>query len=177
MRVRGVCLEAGDAAELAELLEFVREWLGDGPLDNPVPRRGDVQHPCLAIGPRQRDWREPARRVATRLELRPDLGKMIFGVLGEPGHPRAGHLVIAVTGQDVSPRGGEQVRAGHLGQRSAQMRRAGELAHGWLPRMVGGCQVGSGTTTPKPYVVCDPAPAKAANAIRASKSAASASVP
>ena len=23
-----MCLEAGDAAELAELLEFVREWLG-----------------------------------------------------------------------------------------------------------------------------------------------------
>jgi len=29
---------------------------------------------------------------------------------------------------------------------------------------VGGCQVGSGQTTPNPYVVCDPAPANAANA-------------
>ena len=122
-----------------------------------------MQEPGPAVRAGQGDRSEPARLVGTRGKLGREFSEMLPALLG---------------GQDVSPRRGQLIRAGDPGQGGVQVvRRSRRGGHRTAARMLGGCQVGSGTMLPNPYAVCEPAPANAANASSAAKQAASVPVP
>ena len=87
-----------------------------------------MQWPGSFVGAGQGHRCELAGLVGARCQFGGDLNQTLIGVVGEPGHTRAEYPILAVAGQQVFPTDGY-----------------------WLAiRTVGGCQVGSGTTTPNP---------------------------
>ena len=116
--------------------------------------------------------------VAAGGKLSRELSEMLPGVRRETGDARPEYPVVAVGRQHVSPGRRQLIEAGDPGEGGVQVvGRSRWRGHGAAARMLGGCQVGSGTMVPNPYAVCEPAPANAANASSAAKQAASAPVP
>jgi hypothetical protein len=89
-------------------------------------------------------------RAPLTRQLGGDLGKVLVRVLGKPGHPGPEHAVVPVAGEHVGPRGNQPIRVGDLGQGRPHLCGSGRLGHRPAARLAGGCQVGSGSTTPNP---------------------------
>lgn len=137
-----------------------------------------MQEPGLAVRAGHRDRSEPAGLVGACGKRGREFSEMLLGVWREAGDARCGYPVVVVAGQYVSPGRGQLVRTGDPSERGVQVvRRSRRGGHRAATRMLGGCQVGSGTMVPKPYAVCEPAPANAANASSAAKQPASVPVP
>jgi hypothetical protein len=83
--------------------------------------------------------------------LRRHLGQVLLRVPGEPGHSGPEDSVIIVASQNVFPGRGELAKFGDLREAGLQVIRGDRGRHRLPPaRVVGGCQVGSGTITPNP---------------------------